>query len=209
MIQSCKICGISDPKTLDYIINHRCPPHFIGFIVNYKKSPRYIEYEKLKKLIDVDKKKINFVAVLVEPNKNILEKIKKLNFDYYQLYNVTPQQTKLIKEKYKKKIISAITIKNKKDIIKYKEFESISDIILFDSTGYEKSIGFNHELLNEVPNTIAKMVGGNIQIDMNFSKLNEKVRIIDISGALETEKGLKDLKKIDIFLENINKHYEK
>ena len=74
MIMSCKICGISDLNTLNYIINHQYPPQFIGFICNYKKSPRYVEIEKLKKLVIVNKKKSNFVAVLVRPNKEILEK---------------------------------------------------------------------------------------------------------------------------------------
>ena len=96
-----KICGIKDSKTLNFIINHKHPPKFIGFITNYPKSRRYIEYEGLKKLINIDKRKINFVSVLVNPNDEILEKIKYLNFDYYQLYDVDPKRTKTIKEKYK------------------------------------------------------------------------------------------------------------
>ena len=51
-----KICGIKDHATLSYIINHYHPPKFIGFIVNYKKSKRYIEFNKLKKLVDIKKK---------------------------------------------------------------------------------------------------------------------------------------------------------
>ena len=75
MIKDLKICGISDPKTLNYILNHPHPPKFIGFITNYKKSKRYVEYEKLKDLINVDKKNVSFVSVLVNPNDEILEKI--------------------------------------------------------------------------------------------------------------------------------------
>ena len=33
-----KICGISDPETLNYILNHNQKPTMIGFITNYKKS---------------------------------------------------------------------------------------------------------------------------------------------------------------------------
>jgi len=39
MIKGCKICGVSDFKILNFIINHSHPPQFIGFICNYKKSP--------------------------------------------------------------------------------------------------------------------------------------------------------------------------
>ena len=199
-----KICGIKDSKTLNYIINHNHPPKFIGFITNYPKSKRYIEYESLKKLIDLDKKKINFVSVLVDPNDETLEKIKELNFDYYQLYDVDPEKTALIKEKYKIKIITALTIENKNDVEKYKKFESISEIILFDSKGYEKSVGFDHQLLNNVPTKVSKMLAGNIQYNDRLDKYSKIADIIDISGSLETS-GEKDISKIKIFLENISK----
>ena len=199
-----KICGIKDSKTLNYIVNHNNPPEFIGFITNYPKSRRYIGHENLKKLINIDKKKINFVSVLVSPDDEILEKIKDLNFDYYQLYDVSPEKTKIIKEKYKVKIITALAIENINDVEEYKKFESISEIILFDSKGYEKSIGFDHQLLNNVPTSVNKMLAGNIRYDDRLDKYSKITDIIDISGSLETL-GEKDISKIKIFLDNISK----
>ena len=55
MILKSKICGVSDSKTLNFIVNHH-PPQFIGFIVNYKKSKRYVDNNKLKELLKIDKK---------------------------------------------------------------------------------------------------------------------------------------------------------
>ena len=199
-----KICGIKDSETLNYIIKHKNPPKFIGFISNYIKSSRFVEYENLKKLIDIKKRGIKFVSVLVNPDSETLEKISKLNFDYFQLYNVSPKKTRLIKEKYKIKIISALTIENKNDVEEYKKFESISEIILFDSKGYEKSIGFEHQLLNNIPTSVIKMLAGNIQYNENLDKYSKITDIIDISGSLETS-GKKDISKINIFLNNINK----
>ena len=198
-----KICGVKESTTLNYILNHKNPPKFVGFVTNYVKSKRYIEYENLKKLTDVEKKEINFVSVLVNPDEEILEKIKNLNFDYYQLYNVSAEKTKSIKENYNIKIISALTIENKKDVKRYKDYELISDIILFDSKGYEKSVGFDHELLNNVPNSITKMLAGNIQYNDKLDKYSKITDIIDISGSLETS-GKKDISKVNIFLENIS-----
>ena len=199
-----KICGVKDSVTLNYIINHKYSPKFVGFITNYLKSKRYIEYENLKKLINVEKKEVKFVSVLVNPNKNILDKIKNLNFDYYQLYDVSPEKTKIIKKKYNKKIISALTIENKKDVDRYKEYEKISDIILFDSKGYEKSANFNHALLTHVPKSINKMLAGNIQYNDDLDKYSKITDIIDISGSLETS-GEKDISKINIFLKKVSK----
>ena len=199
MIKKLKICGVSDPETLSYILNHNQKPTMIGFITNYEKSKRFIEYEKLKNLINIDKKNVSFVSVLVNPDDKILEKIKNLNFDYYQLYDVSSQRTKEIKLKYKIKIISAITVSCKNDVIKYKDYQDISDIILFDSKGYHKSESFDHSLLDEVPHKLNKMIAGNIQID-DIPKFRDKDFIIDLSGAIEDENGKKDINKINKLL---------
>ena len=203
MIKGLKICGVSDPKTLNYILDHRHKPSMIGFITNYEKSRRFVEYEKLKDLIKVDKKNVSFVSVLVNPNDEILEKIKDLNFDYYQLYDVDPERTEEIKSKYKIKIITAITVSTKDDVVKYKEYSDISDVILFDSKGYHKSESFDHNLLNEVPNELNKMIAGNIQID-DIPSFKNKNFMIDLSGALEDENGKKDIKKIDKLLNTVH-----
>jgi len=197
-----KICGVSTSTILDYLINHPYSPTLIGFIVNFSKSKRYVKNDKLKKLLIIDKKKCKFVAVLVKPDNNDLEKIKDLPFDYYQIYDCNPEEIKFIKEKYNKKIISAITVEKKEDVSKYKNFVSISDIILFDSKGYEKSLSYDHNLLNEVPNNINKMIAGNIQFDDDIEKFRNICKYIDISGGLETS-GIKDISKIDIFLNKI------
>jgi|TARA_B100001175_G_scaffold208718_1_gene177183 phosphoribosylanthranilate isomerase len=199
MIKGLKICGISDPKTLNYILNHPHPPKFIGFITNYKNSKRYVAYENLKNLVNVNKKQTNFVSVLVNPTNQLLEKIKDLNFDYYQLYDVDPIRTFEIKEKYKIKIISALTISNKEDVERYKDYLKISDIILFDSKGYHRSESFDHNLLEQVPGAINKMIAGDIQID-DIPNFRYKDFIIDLSGSIENNEGKKDINKIDRLL---------
>ncbi len=195
MIRGLKICGVSDPKTLNFILNHNHKPTMIGFITNYKKSKRFVEFEKLKDLINIDKKKVKFVSVLVNPNDEIMEKIKDFHFDYYQLYDVSPERTQEIKSKFKKKIITALTISNKDDVIRYKDYSKISDIILFDSKGYDKSESFDHSLLDDVPSELNKMIAGNIQID-DIPNLKNKDFIVDLSGALEDQYGKKDINKI-------------
>ena len=202
MINGSKICGISDLDTLDFIINHPHPPQFIGFICNYKKSSRYVNIEKLNELLVSDKKKSNFVAVLVKPDGDILEKIKHLPFDYYQIYDCTPNEIKEIKQKYNKKIITALTIKDEKDVKKYQSFSEVTDIYLFDSKGYEKSMAFDHSLIEKIKINKPSMIAGNIQVNDNLENYNKIADIIDISGGLETS-GVKDKSKIDIFLNKV------
>ena len=204
MIKGCKICGIRDPDTLNFIIDHPHPPKFIGFICNYPKSPRYIGSKVLKTLLNVSKNNIKFVAVLVKPNNEILEEIKNLPFDYYQLYDCTPNEIKTIKQKYQKKIITALTIKDKSDVMKYKSFYDVTDIYLFDSKGYEKSQGFDHDLIKNIKLNKEFMLAGNIKFNDNLKKYEKVADFIDLSGGLETS-GLKDTSKIKFFLDNFNK----
>ena len=202
MINGCKICGVSDPKTLKYIINHPFPPKFIGFICNYPKSSRYVEFKNLKNLLNINKNKSKFVAVLVKPSQEILEKIKNLPFDYYQLYDCTPHEIKLIKKTYKKKIITALTIKEKSDVDRHHLFREMTDIYLFDSKGYERSEKFDHNLLKNLNLNKKLMIAGSIKYNSNLENYGKIADFIDLSGGLETF-GLKDQSKINIFLNKI------
>ena len=202
MILKSKICGIFDSKTLSYLVNHKHPPQFVGFIVNYPKSNRYVDKKKLKELLKIDKKKSLYVAVLVNPNQNILEEIKDLPFDYYQIYNCDPNKIQSIKNKYNKKIITALTIETAEDFKEHKLFKEVTDIYLFDSKGYEKSMSFDHKLIKNLRSNTKIMLAGNIQIDDDIESFKKIADIIDISGGLETGE-LKDISKINVFLNKI------
>jgi phosphoribosylanthranilate isomerase len=197
-----KICGISNFKILKYLTEHPNPPQYIGFIVNFQKSKRFVKQSLLKELLKIDKKNSKYVAVLVRPDEKILEEIKDLPFDYYQIYDCTPIEVKSIIKKYNIKIIVAITVKDQNDVVKYMEFNESADIILFDSKGYEKSISFDHQLIKNLKINKELMLAGNIQIEDNIESLKEIADIVDISGGLETS-GLKDISKINIFLKKI------
>jgi phosphoribosylanthranilate isomerase len=199
-----KICGISDPITLKFLTEHPHSPKFIGFIVNYPKSKRYVEINKLKDLLKIDKKNSSYVAVLVKPDTKILEDIKNLPFDYYQVYDCDPKEIKDIKEIYNKKIITAFTVQSLDDVKKYNLYSDVSDIFLFDSKGYEKSMSFEHELIKNIKFNKEVMLAGNIQVNDELEKFKKIADIIDISGGVETS-GVKDISKIEIFLDKIKK----
>ena len=202
MILQSKICGVSNSTTLKYIVNHNYPPKFVGFITNYPKSKRFVPLEKLKELLKIDKKNSNYVSILVDPDDQILEQIKDLPFDYYQLYNCTPVKTEAIKRKYNIKIITALTVENIDHINNYKLYKDIADIYLFDGKGYEKSVSFDHSLIKNINFDKEVMIAGNIQINENLENLKKIADIVDISGGLETS-GLKDISKIEIFLNKV------
>ena len=131
-------------------------------------------------------------------------KLEHLPFDYYQIYDSEPHEIERIKNAYNKKIILALTIQNSKDIERFKLYEDNADIFLFDGKGYEKSMSFNHSLLNNFKFNKEVMLAGNIQINDNLENYKKIADIIDISGGVETS-GFKDISKLEIFLQNIKK----
>ena len=183
-----KVCGLSKPIEVETCVNNNVS--FCGFILNFSKSHRYISYEKANNLLNIYKNKTQYVGVLVRPSLNELEKFSKLNLDYFQLYGQYDNR-------------SLIDIKNKNDIETYKKVAEGSDIILWDSTGYEKSLGWNHGWVKDIKINGKKMIAGDITID-KLKKLSKFADIIDVSGALETNK-VKDIKKIKEFITHLNK----
>ena len=197
-----KACGLSNPIEIETCVSLNI--NYCGFILNYPKSHRHISFDRARELTKINKGNSKYVGVLVEPTIEQLNQFSELNFDYFQLYgNFHPDELISIKDKFKKKIISSIQVKKKEDIDNYKLVESNSDIILWDSSGYEESLSWDYNWLKPVSTKVEKMVAGNITID-KIKNLINLADTIDVSGALETNK-VKDIDKIKEFNTEIKK----
>jgi len=195
-----KICGLTTTEQVKTCVSKRA--NFCGFILNYKKSHRFVNYQTAEQLTNINKKNTSYVGVLVNPSERELKKFSNLNLDYFQVYgNYSRNYIKKIKKNYKKKIIVSLQIEQEQDILQYKIYENVADIILFDSSGLHQSLNWNYKWIEQVPSSIVKMLAGNINIDI-LESLNKMTDIVDVSGALETDK-VKDLKKIKKFLNKV------
>jgi len=195
-----KVCGLSTTEQVETCIEYGA--NFCGFILNYKKSHRFINYQTAEQLTKINKKNTAYVGVLVDPTSEEIKKFSNLNLSYFQVYgDFSIEQIAEIKSKYNKKIIMALQIKKEEDILKYKVYEKVADIVLFDSSGLHQSLSWNYNWIKSVPSSITKMLAGNISIDMleNIKKITD---IVDVSGALETDQ-VKDIIKIKKFLNKI------
>ena len=197
-----KVCGLSSAEQVNTCVQYEAD--YCGFILNYPKSHRFIQFEKAKELTNIEKKYTKYVGVLVNPKNEELEKFSKLNIDYFQIYgNYNEKSISDIKLKFNKKVIVTIQIKNKKDILNYKQFEKIADIILWDSSGLELSLDWDFDWMNSIQSKVTKMIAGNINID-KLERIFNLADIVDVSGALETNK-VKDISKIKNFLNKLKK----
>ena len=197
-----KVCGLSNSLEVETCVSLKV--NYCGFILNYRKSHRYVSLDKARSLTNINRQNTNYVGVLVKPTDEELNQFSKLNLDYFQLYgNFNSEKIIQIKEKFKIKIITAIQVKKKDDINNYKLIEKVSDIILWDSSGYDKSLSWNYNWLKPISTKVEKMIAGDITID-KIKYLGGLADSIDVSGALETNK-VKDINKINKFTKEIKK----
>jgi phosphoribosylanthranilate isomerase len=195
-----KVCGLS---TVDQVIT--CTDlevDFCGFILNYPKSHRHISFEKASELTKIKKNKSKYVGVLVNPNNYELEKFSKIGLDYFQIYGSYDNDLLIkIRNQLNIKIISAITVDKKSDVLEYEKIKNIADIVLWDSSGFDRSLTWNYKWIKSIPSNITKMIAGNIDIE-KLEQISKLADIVDVSGALETNKE-KDIKKIKNFVKRV------
>ena len=197
-----KVCGLSKSKEVETCVSNEVT--YCGFILNYPKSHRHISLNLARELTKIDKKKSKYVGVLVNPNENELEKFSKLNLDYFQIYgNYSSSSLIKIKKTFRKNIIASLQVKKRADVEKYKDIEDGADIILWDSSGYEDSLGWDYKWIEPISTKVEKMIAANITID-KLDDLYNLADTIDVSGALETNK-VKDINKIKNFITKVKK----
>ena len=190
-----KICGINSNNIIKTIVqNGGC--QYLGFIF-YPPSPRNLSIAESKKLTSIVPTHIKKVAVLVKPENDFVEKIKD-EFDYLQIYETSPSESKTLKLISNKKIIQAIKVKKKEDINLYKQYIGIADEFLFDSSAMEKSYTFDWSYLKNIEISEWFLAGG-ININ-NLEKASKITKKIDISSGLEDNPGKKSVQKVSELL---------
>src|SRR6056300_31939 len=198
-----KVCGMKDPKLIDTAIENGA--NYIGFIVNYPKSPRSISVNELQNLTKQIPDHIKKVAVMVNPK---IEEVKQIenDCDFIQLHgDETNDEIKQIKQQTKLKVIKAIKIKDKKDLNQLQQFRDADHLLLDTPAMGQEGDEFNFNLLNHIQNQ-NYFLAGKISIN-NVGTALKYTDMIDVNSSLETKKGIKDSEKIKEFFNKV-KSYE-
>ena len=198
-----KVCGLNPTRDVQICIDLNV--HFLGFIF-YDKSPRNTDLKEINVLKKYNLKNSNYVSVCVNPTDTFIQKNILGNFDYIQLHgSETSERVKEI-NKMGIKVIKTIKVKEQEDVVLYKDYENIADLILFDSTSMEKSQSIPKGLLRKLPKGEKFGLAGAINLEniQEYSQLG--FNFLDLSSGLEREnlKGYKDHLKIKNFMNKIN-----
>lgn len=199
-----KLCGFTDLKTIKTAIDYGCD--FLG-IVFVKNSIRYVNPEESKKLSSIIPNNIHKVAVVADETLENLQIINQ-NFqpNFFQLHG--DEDVEYIQNLRKKlpniAIIKAISVTEKNDLDKIKNFENYVDYFLLDNKNPGSGKAFKWEFLKDFKPAKPYFLSGGI----NLLNLDEAIKIanpefIDVSSGIEEIRGFKSSKLIIEILQKI------
>ena len=205
-----KICGITNTADMDASIKYGV--YYAGLMF-FEKSPRYVDLNLARKLSLHAGNKIKKVAVTVNLTNQILDEIvKKVPLDFIQLHGKeTPERVHEIKIRYKLPVIKAIGISEVADLNLISLFKDVADQLLIDAKSPSSSVlpggnglNFDWKLLKgfefQCPWLLAR--------GLNSENAAEAIALtgatqLDLSSGVEKAPGLKDDKKISLFMSAI------
>ena len=194
-----KVCGNTDPEIIKLCIE--LGASLIGFIINYPKSPRSISIDKLKKLTSKIPRNVKKVAVMVNPT---IDDVKEVS-NYCNIIQLHGDEDNKFIETIKKfinvEVIKVIKIFEKDDLETIQKYPSANEILLDTPAMGQSGEAFNFDLLKDIEHNKFFLAG---KIDINnverALKFSDK---IDVNSGLESEKGIKDPKKIKDFFNKV------
>ena len=210
-----KICGLTQEK--DILAATSLGIDFLGFVL-VNGSSRYVTINRLKKLLKVVPSTMGTVALLANPENDIVEKIaNEINIDFLQLHGQeSPERVLEISKNSKIPIIKAIGISRKDDIKKIRSYENIVDYMLLDAKPEsEKSlpggngIAFDWKILQGFNAKKPWFLAGGLNSDNVSSAISiTGANMVDVSSGVEVEPGNKSIEKISSFVRRVNEHHK-
>ncbi len=201
-----KVCGMRDAENISQL--SRLNVDWIGFIF-YEKSPRYVQ------AIDgvngaVENYSLKKVGVFVNAAyQQIMEMAAAYRLDYIQLHgSESPVFCQTLREQGFS-VIKAFSVSTAADLEKINEYEGSADFFLFDTkcTGYGGSgKQFDWSILASYQGKTPFLLSGGINPESagavkNFT--HPQFAGIDLNSGFEIEPGLKDIRKLEFFLDKI------
>ncbi len=204
-----KICGLSEPETLDAALN--AGADFVGFNF-FEPSPRSISIETARSLAVQTGDRALKVAVTVDADDEQIDRIcEALAPDYIQVHgSETPKRVTEIHERTGIPIIKAIKVNDVSDIASASAYRGAADMILFDSKAPESlndalpggnGISFDWSLIDAGQERPRFMLSGGLNAG-NLQQALEATRapIVDVSSGVESSPGTKDCDLIRAFV---------
>lgn len=196
-----KVCGMREPENIRAVAD--LGVDLMGFIF-WKKSPRNACEAPV-----VVPEDVKGVGVFVNENPVIIvERAQSHGLSYVQLHgNESPEQIEAVKSLLPNiKIIKALSIREADDVKRWRLYDGIVDMLLFDTKC--KSVGgsgeqFDWTVLSHYDGSLPFLLSGGIgpdDTDRVKAFHHPQCVGIDLNSRFETAPGVKDVKKLKEFI---------
>ena len=194
-----KICGITRPD--DAVIAALSGTDAIG-LVFYKDSPRFVDVETARTIVNAVPPFISKMGVFVDPEeKSVRSILEYISLDLLQFHGKeSPELCRLFGKPY----IKAVRMTPEVDLIEYVRRYPDASALLLDShvAGIPGGTGrsFDWSMIPADPGKPVILAGGLDAGNVGAAVSRVKPYAVDVSGGVESEKGIKDKRKIDDFI---------
>lgn len=202
-----KICGITRVKDVKSVVENGADA--IGFVF-YPSSPRAVTAEQARILADATPAYVQIVGLFVNANlEDIITTLAKVPLDILQFHgDEAPEECRHIAQHTRRRWYKAIQVKPDLNIID--EIERYQDAgasaILLDAWHPELKGGTGHQFdwsvfpKLDIPLILA---GGLTPKNIQDAIRQTRPFAVDVSGGVESQKGIKDNQQIKEFMQGV------
>jgi phosphoribosylanthranilate isomerase len=201
-----KICGVRTPAIVNTAAE--AGADYVGLVL-FPGSPRYVEVEEARVLAAIGKGKVGAVAVLVDPDDALIDKVvARVRPDLLQLHgSEAPDRVAAIRARAGLPVMKAVAIESAADVTEARAYAASADQILFDAKASPgaalpggNGIAFDWLALKGFAAPFA-LSGG-----LTPETVGEAVRItgaalVDVSSGVERAPGDKDPELVRRFIQ--------
>ena len=201
-----KICGLTEPDAVRHAAGLGAA--YVG-LVFFPRSPRHLTPETAASLIAAAPPGVTTVALLVDPDDELVERVAALPVGMLQLHgHETPARTAEIRARAGLPVMKAIGIGDADDLAQIASYEAVADQILVDApppAGAGRPGGnaaaFDWRLIEGRRWKRPWMLAGGLRPE----NVAEAVRLtgarqVDVSSGVESAPGVKDPARVAAFI---------
>lgn len=212
MAVQAKICGLSDPASIDAAL-HGGASH-IGFVF-FPKSPRNVSFDQVVALAAKVPDHVARVGVFVDPENDMVERaVVAGRLNVLQLHgDETPVRAARLKTQTGLEVWKAIPVRTRADIDGAATFAGAADLLLFDAKPPKGAdlpgglgLRFDWRLLTDYRAPMRWGLSGGLDPANVAEAVGiARARLVDVSSGVEDAPGVKSAKKIEAFLKAVKK----
>ncbi len=204
-----KICGITRTQDIKSVVDAGADA--IGFVF-FPPSPRNVSVELAQELVKQVPAYVQTVGLFVNASSDeILEVLKTVSLDVIQFHgDETPEQCQKIAKLTGRRWYKAIQVKPDLDVIStIKQYQQVgASAMLLDAWHPELKGGTGHSFdWSQFPQLDIPLIlaGGLKPENIENAIKTTKAYAVDVSGGVESAKGIKDQQLIEQFMQGVHR----